>query len=137
MLQAGKLVAEQPIFLKENIVGSGVSALTVKEGQLFTVHLKGIGWTQLDNTRGVTYDNSYIGYGCGFSSNGDMQLELRATGGAGTHLIDIYPVLFTETPSFANTPYGMAPMLTYARDLPGLAMGYQLPAARLAITVVK
>jgi len=83
MLQAGKLVAEQPIFLKENIVGSGVSALTVKEGQLFTVHLKGIGWTQLDNTRGVTYDNSYIGYGCGFSSNGDMQLELRATGGAG------------------------------------------------------
>ncbi|HCG02384.1 MAG TPA: hypothetical protein DEV93_17805 [Chloroflexi bacterium] len=136
MLQAGKLVAEQPIFLKENIVGSGVSALTVKEGQLFTVHLKGIGWTQLDNTRGVTYDNSYIGYGCGFSSNGDMQLELRATGGAGTHLIDIYPVLFTETPSFANTPYGMAPMLTYARDLPGLAMGYQLPAARLAITVV-
>lgn len=137
MLQDGKLIAQQTVFVKESIVGSGVSALTLKEGQQVTVHLKGIGWTQLDNTRAVDYDNSYIGYGCGFSSNGDVALQLHATGGPGTHLIDVYPVLFTETPSFANTPYGMAPMLTYARDLPGLALGYQLPAARLAITVVK
>jgi hypothetical protein len=137
MLQKDKVVAQQPVFLKESIVRSGVSALAVKEGQPFTVHLKGIGWTQLDNTRAVTYDNSYIGYGCGFSSNGDMVLHLHATGGPGTHLIDVYPVLFTETPSFGNTPYGMAPILTYRDDFPGLALGYRLPAARLAITVVK
>jgi len=31
----------------------------------------------------------------------------------------------------------MVPVLTYARDDPGLALGYQLPAVRLAITVVK
>jgi hypothetical protein len=31
----------------------------------------------------------------------------------------------------------MIPMLSYASDLPGLALGYQLPAMRLAITVVK
>jgi hypothetical protein len=137
MLQNDKVIAQQAVFLKESIVRSGVSALTVKEGQPFSVHLKGIGWTQLDNTRAVTYDNSYIGYGCGFSSNGDMVLKLHATGGPGTHLIDVYPVLFTETPSFGNTPYGMAPILTYRDDFPGLALGYQLPAARLAITVVK
>jgi hypothetical protein len=31
----------------------------------------------------------------------------------------------------------MVPMLTYARDVPGLALGYQLPAMRLAITIDK
>jgi hypothetical protein len=31
----------------------------------------------------------------------------------------------------------MVPMLTYAHDVPGLALGYQLPAIRLAIEVVK
>ena len=36
-----------------------------------------------------------------------------------------------------NTPYGMIPVLTYARDVPGLALGYQLPAIRLAIEVVE
>jgi hypothetical protein len=52
-------------------------------------------------------------------------------------LIDLYPILYALSPSFANTPYGMVPMLSYAKDDPGLALGYQLPAARLAITVVK
>jgi hypothetical protein len=28
-------------------------------------------------------------------------------------------------------------VLTYARDVPGLALGYQLPAIRLAIEVVR
>ena len=108
----------------------------VKEGQAFSVHLKGVGWTQLDNTVAVDYDNSYIGYGCGFNSNGDVVLNLHATGGPGTHLIDIYPVLYTLSPSFANTPFGMLPVLTYQRDEPGLALGYKLPAIRLAITVM-
>ncbi len=60
----------------------------------FNVHLKGVGWTQLDNTIAVTYDNRYVGYGCGFNSNGDVVLNLVATGGPGTHLIDIYPLLY-------------------------------------------
>ena len=110
---------------------------TLKAGQPFTVHLKGVGWTQLDNTIAVDYDNSYVGYGCGFNSNGDVVMNLVATGGPGTHLIDMYPLLYTQQPSYANTPYGMVPVLTYARDVPGLALGYQLPAIRLAITVVK
>ena len=97
--------------------------------------LKGVGWTQLDNTVAVDYDNSYVGYGCGFNSNGDVVLNLHATGAPGTHLIDVYPVLYTLSPSFANTPFGMLPVLTYQDDEPGLALGYKLPAIRLAITV--
>jgi hypothetical protein len=64
-------------------------------------------------------------------------MNLVATGGPGVHLIDMYPLLYNLSPSFANTPYGMVPFLTYAQDYPGLALGYQLPAIRLAITVVK
>jgi hypothetical protein len=135
LLQGGDVKAQVPYFVKRSVVG--ISALKLKAGQPFTVHLKGVGWTQLDNTIAVDYDNSYIGYGCGFNSNGDVVLNLVATGTPGTHLIDMYPLLYTQQPSYANTPYGMVPVLTYARDVPGLALGYQLPAIRLAIEVVK
>jgi hypothetical protein len=135
LMQAGQVQAQAPYFVKRSVVG--ISTLTLKAGQPFTVHLKGVGWTQLDNTIAVDYDNSYIGYGCGFNSNGDVVLNLVATGAPGTHLIDMYPLLYTQQPSYPNTPYGMVPILTYARDVPGLALGYQLPAIRLAITVVK
>lgn len=137
LVQNGQLLSQIPFYVEESIVGQGVSSLVVKEGQPFTIHLEGVGWTQVDNTVAVDYDNSYIGYGCGFNSNGDVMLNLYATGGPGTHLIDIYPMLYSLSPSFANTPYGMVPVLTYAHDEPALALGYHLPALRLAITVVK
>ena len=137
LLQDGQVKAQVPYYVKRSIAGKGVSSLTLHEGERFTVHLKGLGWTQLDNTIAVDYDNSYVGYGCGFNSNGDTMMNLVATGGPGTHLIDMYPLLYTQQPSYPNTPYGMVPVLTYAQDVPGLALGYQLPAIRLAITVVK
>jgi hypothetical protein len=133
--QNGEVMVQVPYFVKRSVVG--ISSLKLKAGQKFTVHLKGVGWTQLDNTIAVDYDNSYVGYGCGFNSNGDVVLNLVATGAPGTHLIDMYPLLYTQQPSYANTPYGMVPVLSYAHDLPGLALGYQLPAIRLAIEVVK
>ena len=135
LLQGGKVAGQEPYFVKRSIVGA--SLLKMKAGTHFTVHLKGVGWTQMDNTIAVDYDNSYIGYGCGFNSNGDVVMNLIATGGPGTHLIDMYPLLYTQQPSYANTPYGMVPVLTYAKDFPGLALGYQLPAIRMAITIVK
>jgi hypothetical protein len=135
LMQGNRVEAQVPYFVKRSVVG--VSSLKLKAGQPFTVHLKGVGWTQLDNTIAVDYDNSYVGYGCGFNSNGDVVMHLVATGGPGTHLIDMYPLLYTQQPSYANTPYGMVPVLTYAQDVPGLALGYQLPAIRLAIEVVK
>lgn len=135
LMQDGQVKAQVPFFVKRSV--AGISSLKVKAGRPFTIHLKGVGWTQLDNTIAVDYDNSYVGYGCGFNSNGDVVLNLVATGAPGTHLIDMYPLLYTQQPSYANTPYGMVPVLSYAQDLPGLALGYQLGAIRLAIEVVE
>jgi hypothetical protein len=136
VVQRGKVVAQVPFYVEESIVGQGVSSITVTEGQPFTIQVEGVGWTQLDNTVAVDYNNSYIGYGCGFNSNGDVVLNLIATGSPGTQLIDLYPMLYSLSPSFADTPYGMVPILTYAQDDPALALGYQLGAMRFAITVV-
>lgn len=116
---------------------SGVGTYTFKAGQEFTISMKGVGWTQMDNTLAVTYDNSYVGYGCGFNSNGYMVVKLRATGAPGTHIIDLYPLLYTNLPSFANTPYGMLPVLSSDRDFPGLALGYQVPSVHFSIKIVK
>jgi hypothetical protein len=135
LVQNGKIKAEVPYYVLRSVVGEGVSSLVLQEGEHFTIHLKGLGWTQLDNTIAVDYDNSYIGYGCGFNSNGDTVINLVATGGPGTHLIDMYPLLYNSQPAYANTPYGVVPMLTFREDLPGLALGYDLSAIRLAITV--
>ena len=137
VIQNGQLKTQVPYYVKRSIDGNGVSSLRLKAGQRFTVHLKGLGWTQLDNTIAVDYDNSYVGYGCGFNSQGDTVMNLIATGAPGTHLIDMYPLLYTQQPSYSNTPYGMIPVLTYEQDVPGLALGYALPAIRLAITIVK
>jgi hypothetical protein len=116
---------------------SGVGSHTFKDGQEFTISIKGVGWTQLDNTLGVDYDNSYIGYSCGFNSNGYMVVHLKATGAPGTHIIDLYPMLYSLSPSFASTPYGMVPVLSSNHDYPGLALGYQVPSMHFAITIVK
>ena len=135
LLQGGDVKAQVPYFVKRSV--AGISTLKVKAGQPFTIHLKGLGWTQLDNTIAVDYDNSYVGYGCGFNSNGDVVLNLVASG-APRHAPDRHvPPAHTQQPSYPNTPYGMVPVLTYARDIPGLAMGYNLPAIRMAIEVVK
>jgi hypothetical protein len=138
LIQNGQVKAQLPFFVKRSFASAQpVSDLTLRAGQHFTIHLKGVGWTQLDNTIAVDYDNSYVGYACGFNSQGDTLINLTATGEPGTHLIDMYPLLYTQQPSYPNTPYGMIPMLSYRTDLPGLALGYQLPAMRLAITVVR
>ena len=135
-LSAG-IAAADTLLTPELRDGSGVPKSTFKAGEEFTVAMKGVGWTQLDNTLTVTYDNSYIGYGCGFNSNGYMVVHLVATGKPGTHLIELRPVLYTNQPSFANTPYGMLPILTNMTDIPGLALGYQPPTVRMAITITK
>lgn len=134
LVQAGKIMAQVPYFVKRSFVSA---PKVVKAGQPFTVELKGVGWTQLDNTLAVTYDNSYIGYACGFNSNGYVRVQLFATGEPGTHLIDLYPLLYTQQPAYPYSQLGMVPLLGFARDAPGLAAGYDIPAIRLAIKVVK
>jgi hypothetical protein len=116
---------------------SGTGTYTFKENQEFTISIYGVGWTQLDNTLSVDYDNGYIGYGCGFASNGYMVIHLFATGGPGLHVIDLHPMLYSLSPSFINTPYGMVPFLSSGNDYPGLALGYQVPTIHFTINVVK
>ena len=107
----------------------------VKVGETFTVQIKGVGWTELDNTVAVTYDNAAIGYACGFNTNGDVTINLVATGEPGTHLIDLYPAIYRGKD---RVPWNyQTPFLTYARDFPALSHGYRLPAYRLAIEIVE
>jgi hypothetical protein len=134
VVQDGRAAAQIPYFVKRSVISV---PRTVKAGRPFQVHLKGVGWTQLDNTVAVTYDNGYVGYGCGFNSNGDVVLDLAATGGPGTHLIDVYPLLYPYQPAYPYPPHAAVPFLNFARDFPGLALGYRLPAFRLAIRVVE
>lgn len=117
--------------------GSGEGKTTFKEGEEFTISVRGVGWTQMDNTLAVSYDNAHIGYGCGFNSNGYVVFRLRATGGPGTHIINLRPLLYTQQPSFANAHFGMVPFLTWDSDFPGLALGYQIPMYTFAINVTK
>ena len=133
IVQGGQVKAQTSYFVKRTFVSI---PKTVKAGRPFIVELKGVGWTQLDNTVAVTYDNAYVGYACGFNSNGYVRIQLFATGNRGTHLIDLYPLLYTQQPAYPYAQLGMVPLLGYATDAPGLGAGYDLPAFRLAIKVV-
>jgi len=137
LLSMGVATAKDTAALANEVGGQvGTGTYTFKEGQEFTISILGVGWTQLDNTLAVDYDNSYIGYGCGFHSNGYMAVHLTATGGPGVHIIDLYPLLYSLSPNL-GTYYGMVPLLSGNHDDPGLALGYQVPSIHLAIRIVK
>jgi hypothetical protein len=134
LVQNGRVVAEAPVLVVPSLVG--VTPTRVRVGETFQVHIKGVGWTELDNIYAVTYDNAFIGFACGFNSNGDVTINLQASGQPGTHLIDLYPAIY-QAVGHAQPPllYDI-PQLTFYRDHLSLALGYRLPAFRLAIEVV-
>jgi len=86
-------------------------------GTPFTVHLKGVGWTETANIYTVVYDNSYIGYACAFNSQGDVAIPLRATGDPGWHFIDLYPAIYRGEEQRPRN--FLIPQLTYAAEHPG------------------
>lgn len=98
-------------------------------GTTFDVHLKGVGWTETANIYTVVYDNSYIGYACGFNSQGDVEIFLKATGEPGWHFIDLYPAIYKGKE--AQPMNFRIPQLTYAADHPG----EDLPAFHFAFEV--
>lgn len=98
-------------------------------GTPVTVHLKGVGWTDYDNIYVATYDNAYMGYACGFNSQGDVTLTFAAAGAPGVHLIDFYPGIY-QGPENGQQIYRL-PQLTYKQDHPG----NKIPALRFAFTV--
>jgi hypothetical protein len=100
-------------------------------GTPFTIHLKGVGWSETANIYTVVYDNGYIGYACGFNSNGDVEIFLQATGAPGWHFIDLYPAIYKGT---EGRPINFRiPQLTYADDHPG----EDLPRFRFAFYITE
>lgn len=132
VVSGDSLLAEVPYFVQHSLLE--VTPQKVKAGEPYTIHLKGIGWTEIDNGVAITYDNAYMGFACGFNSKGDVTVNLIATGEPGIHLIDLYPMIYQ---GHGEPPWGYEqPLLSFKVDAPGLALGYNLPTYRLAIEVV-
>ena len=129
LLQGDKVVAATGVVIEPSIVS--VSPTTVQAGDTVQIHLKGVGWTTYENTYAATYDDSYIGYVCGFSTNGDVQFSVIATGAPGTHLIDLYPTIYKGQD--AQPKIYSIPQLTYASDHPVRIT----PAIRMTIEITK
>ena len=110
----------------------------VRAGGEFTIHLKGVGWTETGNIYTLVMDNSYFGYACGFNSQGDVTVRIRAPGERGWHFVDLYPAIYNGKitgPGLApgsgvNGSYFLLPMLNVA-DHPG----ERLPAFHFALAV--
>jgi hypothetical protein len=96
-------------------------------GTTITIHLKGVGWTETANIYTLVYDNCYVGYACGFNSQGDVTIYLPASGEPGWHFIDLYPGIYKgEDMSGVNN--FRIPQLTAMDDHPG----EQLPILHFA-----
>lgn len=129
------LIIQAPYFVQRSLVD--VSPQRVRVGQTFTVRINGMGRFDLDSAVAVTYDNAYIGYASTSDSNGDIDLNLVATGGPGTHLIDLYPMVYRAKGDPPSEDFAFQfPFLTALQDYPGQALGYDLPIFRLAVGVV-
>ncbi len=109
------------------------ASLSVDQGNAgtpFKIRLKGVGWTETANIYTIVYDNNYVGYACGFNSQGEVEIPLVATGDPGWHFIDLYPAIYKGTESRPRN--FRIPQLTYAADHPG----EDLPHFRFAFRVI-
>jgi len=126
--QGDKTVARTFFVIETSIVSMSPSSGPV--GTPVTIHLKGVGWTEYDNIYVATYDNAYMGYACGFNSQGDVVINFHATGAPGQHIIDLYPGIYQGPPTETQLLYRQ-PQLTYADDHPG----NKIPALRFTFEV--
>jgi hypothetical protein len=122
------LVARAHFVIETSIVD--ISPRSGPAGTPVTIHLKGVGWTEYDNIYVATYDNAYMGYACGFNSQGDVVINFTATGEPGAHLIDLYPGIYQGPATEPQQLYRL-PQLTYADDHPG----NKIPALRFMFDV--
>ena len=115
------------------VIETSIVSMTPRSGPAGTpvsIHLKGVGWTEYDNVYIATYDNAYMGYACGFNSQGDVVINFTAAGEPGLHIVDLYPGIYQGPPTEAQQLYRL-PQLTYADDHPG----NRIPALRFAFEV--
>ena len=117
---------------------SMVTPQVVEPGGDIAITIKGVGWTETANIYAVLMDNGYLGYGCGFNSQGDVTIYLKAPGQEGTHFLSVFPSIYQgevvspggPTTPDANASYLQLPMLHF-QDHPG----EELPAFHLAFEV--
>lgn len=116
-----------------------IAPAVVAPGGTITLHVKGVGYTETGNTYTMLVDNAFFGYGCGFNSQGDVTIHVRAPGRIGWHFVDLFPTIYRgqiqgpgAPPAGAdvNGSYLLLPMLNVA-DHPG----ERLPAFHLAFQV--
>ena len=128
-LRDGSKTLARVFFVIETSIVS-ISPASGPVGTPVTIHLKGVGWTEYDNIYVATYDNAYMGYACGFNSQGDVVINFTATGRPGDHIIDLYPGIY-QGPATEPQQLYRQPQLTYAEDHPG----NKIPALRFAFRV--
>jgi hypothetical protein len=128
-LRDGDKTLARTFFVIETSIVS-ISPTSGPVGTPVTIHLKGVGWTEYDNIYVATYDNAYMGYACGFNSQGDVVINFHATGAPGVHIIDLYPGIYQGPPTETQLLYRQ-PQLTYADDHPG----NKIPALRFTFEV--
>jgi hypothetical protein len=129
-IRSGDKTLAQAFFAIETSIVS-ISPTSGPPGTPVTIHLKGVGWTDFDNIYIATYDNAYMGYACGFNTQGDVVVNFTAAGSPGMHLIDFYPGIY-QGPGKDQQLYRL-PQLTYADDHPG----NKIPALRFAFEVTE
>lgn len=122
-----ELYGQTYVSINPSIVG--MTPVSGPAGTEVTIELQGVGWTEFDNAYYLTYDNAYVGYMCGFNSQGTVKFTIVASGEPGYHLIDLYPGIYRgeqRTPDLY-----LAPQLTYGDDHPGTA----IPAIRMGFEI--
>jgi len=129
MLRDGNTMLARTYFVTQTSIVS-ISQTSGPVGTPISIHLKGVGWTEYDNIYVVTYDNAYMGYVCGFNSQGDVVINFTAGGAPGEHIIDLYPGIYQGPPTEPQLLY-LTPQLTYADDHPG----NKIPALHFSFTV--
>ena len=87
------------VFIQRSAV---LSTTQGPQGTQIQVIMHGVGWDFNTNIVAVDYDNSYIGYACGFNSGGNVTVTIVATGEPGIHTIDLYPSEWWGGSNFAS-----------------------------------
>jgi hypothetical protein len=126
---------DKPVARSYFAIETSIVSITPGSGPVGTpisIHLKGVGWTEYDNMYAVTYDNAYMGYACGFNTQGDVVINFKAAGAPGQHLIDLFPGIYQGPATEKQLLYRM-PQLTYADDHPG----NKIPALRFRFEVTR
>jgi hypothetical protein len=107
---------------------ASINATQGAAGSTIKIELLGVGWDYNTNILAFDYDNSFIGYACGFSSQGNVTIMITATGGPGLHTIDLYPSLWRGPD---NTPaIYRYPLLTpqdHPESIPSFHFTYLVP----------